>query len=98
MSARVHLEKHWTRSQTPPQPPTTLRPAGPLRRASDFEYSKSVVENAQGTVGYISAGRFLGNDGVDFVVPNYDKGYLDFFTYAQGDDGGSLRGAVAAEA
>lgn len=57
-----------------------------------------MIEDAQGTVGYISAGRFLGNGGMDFVVPNYDKGYLDFFTYPQSDAGAGLRGAVAAEA
>lgn len=58
----------------------------------------TLVENAQGTVGYISAGPFLGDKGVDFVVPNYDKGYLDFFTFAaQPADSPTyaLRGAVS---
>lgn len=46
-----------------------------------YNYTLSVLENAQGTVGALAIGDVTGDGWVEIFVPNYDKNYLSVYTF-----------------
>ena len=46
-----------------------------------FSYSVTVLDNDQGTVGALAIADVTGDGMVEVFVPNYDKGYLNVWTF-----------------
>ncbi len=52
-----------------------------LRPNSNLTYTQELIKNLGGTVGSITFGDLDGDGLVEFVVPNYDKGYVELYSF-----------------